>query len=131
MIFPDIIINHIKRYIHWLFEKSLRREVIGLHSGMFTNWYTYWLIEPSLRREFLGLSFGMFNNLNTFMNLEAKYNFIHVKIEVAFCSLKQKSLYMVYFIFWRCYHFSNMPTPLETHVASQQITFAVCLMVSL
>ena len=28
------------------------------------------------------------------MNLEAKYNFIQVKIEVAFCSLKQKSLYI-------------------------------------
>ena len=51
------------------------------------------MIKPSLHGEFPGLHSGMFNILHTFTNLEAKYNFIQVKIEVAFCSLKQKLLY--------------------------------------
>ena len=66
---------------------------------MFPNFimkrYPHCLIEPSLRREFLWLHCGMFNNKNTFENSEANYNFLQVKIEVAFCSLKQKLLYML------------------------------------
>ena len=68
--FPNLIINHIKRYNHWSTEPSPNRKFLGLYSGMFNKWYT-------------------------FVDLEAKYNFIPVKIEAAFCSLKQKSHYTV------------------------------------
>ena len=67
--FPSLIINHIKRFTHRLMETSLCREFFGLNFGMFTNWYA-------------------------FINLEAKHNFIWVKIEIAFCLLKQKMLYI-------------------------------------
>ena len=60
----NLKINHTKRF-------TLRREYLGLHSGIFTNWYT-------------------------FINLEAKCYFIKVKIDNTFCSLKQKLLYIKY-----------------------------------
>ena len=72
--FHNLIIYHIKRYTHWLIEPSLHREFLGLHSGMFTNWYT-------------------------FINLEAKYHFTKGKIVVAFCSLKQELLYIYIYIY--------------------------------
>ena len=38
---------------------------------------------------------SLLNTWYNFMNLKGKHNFIQVKIEVAFCSLKQKLLYFM------------------------------------
>ena len=44
------------------------------------------------------------------MNLEANFNFMPVKIELAFCSLKQKSLYMLKFcVKFSMFHKKNQP----------------------
>ena len=60
------------------------------------NSYTTWLTIPPLCKDLPGLQSGFVQNWNTFTKLEAKFNLIRVKIEVAFCSLKQKTLYILH-----------------------------------